>query len=249
MKRVLFAMGVLTVILSGTALRSQDLQEIMSQVADPTKKAEFKSDYTFDGFVQMELITTRKDGKQGNKVLFDSYLNKGGGSYAMVFTQEGTPVSIILDKENGALLLLTEADGNKMGMVMAVNEDAIKALSEGSGQKTGADSFESFKTGNSKSIQGYPCEEYLIEEGSSEIRVWASEKLGKELGDETLSNQQAFGGAFTHAVFVKGMVMEFQSIDKKSGEKNSLTITRLDLNGSHTISTSGYNVMSMGQFQ
>ncbi|MFH0757905.1 MAG: DUF4412 domain-containing protein [Bacteroidota bacterium] len=249
MKRVLFALSALTMILCVTALRSQDLQEIMSQVADPTRKAEFKSEYTFDAFVQMELTTTRKDGKPGKKVLLDSYLNKGGGSYAMAFTQEGTPVSIILDKDNGSLLMLTESEGSKMGMVMAVNADAIGALSEGSGQKAGTDSFEPLKTGNSKSIQGYPCEEYLIEEGSGEIRVWASEKLGEELGKEALSNQQTFGGAFTHAVFVNGMVMEFQSIDKKSGEKSSLTITRLELNGSHTISTSGYNVMSMGQFQ
>ncbi len=248
MKRVLFALSALALILCGTALRSQDLQEIMGQVADPTKKAEFKSDYTFDGFIQMELTTTRKDGTQGKKGLFDSYLNKGGGSYAMAFTQEGTPMTIILDNENGSLLLLTESDGNKMGMVMAVNADAIKALSEGSGQKSGADSFEPVKTGNSKSILGYPCDEYLIEEGSSEIRVWASEKLGEELGKEALSNQQTFGGAFTHAVFVNGMVMEFHSMDKKSGEKNSLTITRLALNESHSISTSGYNVMSMGQF-
>lgn len=249
MKKILFATAVIGMILSGTHIQSQDLQEIMSQVADPSKKAEFKSDYTFDGYIQMELTTTRKDGKQSEKILFDSYLDKVGSTYAMSFSQEGTPMSIIFDKENSSLLLLTEAEGNKMGMVMAVNADAIKALSQGSGEDSDLGSIESLKTGKSKTIHGYTCEEYLVEEGSSVTHVWASEKLGKDLGEETLSSQQAFGGVFTQAVFVNGMVMEFQSVDKESGEKNTMTITNLQLNSSHTISTSAYNVMSMGQFQ
>lgn len=249
MKKVLFAIAILSMILSATSIHSQDLQEIMSQVADPTRKAEFKTDYIFDGFIQMELITTRKDGKQSEKIQLNSYLKKDGGSYAMVFTQEGTPMSVILDRENNALLMLTEAEGNKMGMVMAVNADAISALSETSRQESQADSFESLKTGNSKTIHGYACEEYLIKDGSIEIRVWASEKLGEELGKEALNSQQTFGGVFTEAVFVDGMVMEFQSTDTSTGEKSIMTISSLELNHSFTISTSGYNVMSMGQFQ
>ncbi len=249
MKKVLFAIAILSMILSTTSIHSQDLQEIMSQVADPTRKAEFKSDYIFDGFIQMELITTRKDGKQSEKILLNSYLNKDGGSYAMVFSQEGTPMSVILDRENNALLMLTEAEGNKMGMVMAVNAEAISALSEITRQESQAIHLNLSKQATQKLSMGYTCEEYLIKDGSSEIRVWASKKLGEELGKEALSSQQTFGGAFTEAVFVDGMVMEFQSTDTSNGEKSTMTISSLELDHSFTISTSGYNVMSMGQFQ
>ena len=135
------------------------------------------------------------------------------------------------------------------GMAMAVNPEAIAELAGGSNEDSEDDPYESYKTGKTKSILGYSCDEYLIAEGSGEIRVWTSEKLGKEVGQEMLNNQQAFGGAFSHAVFTNGMVMEYNFLDKDNGEKMVLKVTKIDMNGSHTISTSEYNVMSLGQMQ
>ncbi|MCK4747556.1 MAG: DUF4412 domain-containing protein, partial [Bacteroidales bacterium] len=181
MKRTLFAFALMAMILSFQDIRSQDLQQIMGQITDPTKAAEFESDYKFDAFIQMEMTNFGKSGGESEKILYDSYMTKGGGTYALVFTQEGIPMSIIFDKENNALLILTEGDGEKTGMVMAVNPEAISELAGGSAEDSGEDPYESFKTGKTKSILGYSCDEYLIDEGSAEIRVWASEKLGKEV--------------------------------------------------------------------
>lgn len=249
MKSVLFALTMLAMILSFQDIQSQDLQQIMGQITDPTKPAEFESDYKFDAYIQMEMTNFDRSGGESDKILYDSYMTKGGGTYAMIFTQEGTPTSIIFDTENNALLMLTESGGEKAGMVMAVNPEAISELAGGSEQESGTDTYESFKTGKTKSILGYSCDEYLLAEGSGEIRVWTSEKLGKEVGQEMLSNQQAFGGAFSHAVFMNGMVMEYNFSDNDNGEKMVLKVTKIDMNGSHTISTSEYHVMSLGQMQ
>lgn len=249
MKKTLFAIIFLAMIFSVQESRSQDLQQIMGQITDPTKTAKYESDYKFDAFIQMEMTNFGKTGSEGDKILYDSYMTKGGGTYALVFTQEGIPLSVIFDKGNNSLLLLTEGGGEKTGMAMAVNPEAIAELSGGSDQVAEEDHYESFKTGKSKSILGYSCNEYLIDEGSAEIRVWASEKLGKEVGKEMLSNQQAFGGILSHAVFVNGMVMEYNFLDKDSGEKMIMKVTKLEMNSTHSISTSGYNVMSLGQFQ
>jgi hypothetical protein len=249
MKKVLFALTMSATILFCQDIYSQDLQQIMGQITDPTKAAKFESDYKFDAFIQMEMTNFVKGGSESDKILYDSYMTKGGGTYALVFTQEGMPMSIIFDKENNSLLLLTEGGGEKTGMAMAVNPEAIAALSGGPAEDSEEEPYESSKTGKTKSILGYSCNEYLIDEGSGEIRVWASEQLGKEVGKEMLGNQKAFGGALSHAVFVNGMVMEYDFHDKDSGEKMVMKVTKLEMSGSHTISTSGFNVMSLGQFQ
>jgi hypothetical protein len=129
-----------------------------------------------------------------------------------------------------------------MGIAMAVNPEAIEELAAGVEKDKPVDEM---KTGNTKTILGYSCDEYLIREGSAEIRVWTSEKLGREVGQETLKNQQVFGGTFSHALFKNGMVMEYSYSD--GSNKTVLKVTGLDLNRSHTISTAGYQVMSLGQ--
>ena len=108
-------------------------------------------------------------------------------------------------------------------------------------------SYESFKTGNTKTLLGYQCEEYLIKEEGSEVRVWSSEKLGKEVEKKMFKNQQIFGGAFVHAAGMDGMALEYDFKDLESGEHGIMRVTQIDLDSKKTITTSEYTVMSMGQ--
>lgn len=236
MKRVVFVFTVLALAFSSQFIHSQDLQEIMGQLTNPAKKAVFKPVYEFDAYFRMEMAGS------GEQIIYDTYLTKGGGNLAMVFRAEGTPTTIIIDSENEAMVMLMEPEGEKTGFAMAVNPDAIDNLASESYDDKPA---EELKTGKTKTILGYTCQEYLIREGTSVIRIWSSEKLGREIGQETLKNQKIFGGAFGQAVFMGGMVMEY---NYESGtEKMVLKVTDIDLNRKHTIATGDYHVMSFGQ--
>jgi hypothetical protein len=236
MRRAVFLITALGMAFSFQAMHSQDLQEIMGQLTNPAKKAEFKSLYEFDAYIRMEM-------SGGNEqVIYDSYLAKGGGNLAMVFRAEGVPTTVILDTDNEALVMLLETGGEKTGFAMAVNPDAIADLTSDALDDR---PVEELKTGNTKTILGYSCNEYLIRDGTSVIRVWSSEKLGREIGQEIMKNQKVFSGAFSHAVLTGGMIMEYSY--ESEGESMVLKVTDLDLNRKHTISTSEYHVMSFGQ--
>ncbi len=77
--------------------------------------------------------------------------------------------------------------------------------------------------------------------------MWASEKLGKEMRKEWMNNQQAFGAMFAQAYALNGMVLEYDFLDKDNGKKTEMLITKIDLNHSHSVSTGGYDIMSMRQ--
>jgi len=75
--------------------------------------------------------------------------------------------------------------------------------------------------------------------------MWISEKLGKEISKEMLSNPNAFGTAFQYSRVVDGMILEYDLIDTGSGEKTELLVTDLDLNRAYSISTGGYHIITM----
>ena len=102
------------------------------------------------------------------------------------------------------------------------------------------------KTGKTKEILGYKCDEYLLEDEDTEVHMWVSEKLGKEMRKEWMSNQQTFGAMFTYAYAMNGMVLEYD-VRNKDGEKTTMIVTQIDMNHSHSVNTTGYTVMSMKQ--
>ena len=239
MKKVLVALIMLVMILSFHEVRSQNLQEIIGQVADATSKAVYESDYKFDTYIRME-VSDLGD----HQITYEAYLTKDGSVYAVLFNEGGDKSVILFDTKNNSVLMLSDAGGEKAGFAMAVNPEALEQLSpdiEESDQ-----TYSDFKTGNTKSILGYTCNEYLIKEGDAEIHVWTSEELAKKVEKEMLDAQQLFGGVFGYTATMNGMVLEYNFAEKSSGEKSTMKVTGIDLNASYTISTGDYQVMSMG---
>lgn len=240
MKKLLFPLALMAMILFSEHSRAQDMQQLLGKITDMTKKAEYKPVYNFDAYMQMEISDPG-----ANQIMYNAYLTKDGTGYAVIIAQGDGKTVIIFDAENNSVLMLTEGGGEKTGFAFAVNPDAFEALAEEIGQTD--EPFENFKTGKTKSILGYSCDEYLVPQDESETRIWVSEELGKKLGKAMLNNQRLFSGAFTFASALNGMVMEYSFTDKVNEKTTSMKVTKVDLNASQKISTQGYNIMSMGQ--
>lgn len=245
MKKIGFTLSVLAMIFSLTSVQAQDLEDVLSQVATGTTKAVYDQEYTFDTYLQMEISDLGN-----NSVVYDLYTNKDGSSYAVTFTEGATNSIILLDTKNSSLLMLAEEDGEKTGMALGIDP---KALAEMSAQVNETDasksdqSYAEYKTGKKKDILGYSCDEYLIKEDGTEVSMWTSEKLGKEVSKEILANQQLFGGSFIHATGMNGMVMEYIYKDDSGGKSGTLKVTKIDLGIKSSVKVSDYAVMSMGQ--
>jgi hypothetical protein len=240
MKKVFLALAFLAVTGSLHILRAQDLQEILGQYADMTAKATYDPVYNFDAYMQIAMTD-----RGNNQVVYDAYLTRDGSSYALLFTEGGARSIILFDTENNAVLILTEEGGEKSGFALAINGEALKALMADTA--TSGVEYADLRTGQTKSILGYSCDEYLLDQEDAEVRIWTSEELGQKVQKEMLRHQQILGGVFTHAAGMNGMVLEYHYRDKSGGEERSMMVTRLDMEASHTISTADYSVVSMVQ--
>lgn len=210
-----------------------------------TGNVDYEESYSFDAFVQMEVSEYNKNQKLKEKTMYDSYINKDAVDYAMVFTDKDTKSTIVFDTKNSAMLILSDSDGEKTGFAMGIDPEDLADEVEEQAEKSGVDSYAPYKTGKTKTILGYSCDEYLVEDESSEAHMWVSEKLGKQVRREMFNNKQTFGAAFYHAAYMNGMVMEYDITEKDNGDRTVMVVTDIDLNRSNTISTRNYAVMSM----
>ncbi len=207
---------------------------------------DYKSDYEFDAFIQMEVSEYKKNEKLDDQTVYDTHISKESIDYAMVFRDDDSKSTIIFDQENSAMLILADNDGAKTGFAMGIDQDAFAEQVEEYEEESGIDPYNAHKTGKKKDILGYSCEEYLVEDTASEVRMWVSEELGKKVRKNMLNNQQTFGAMFTHAYGMNGMVLEYDVMDKDGG-KSVMQVQKIDMNHSHKVHTNGYTIMSLRQ--
>ena len=224
--------------------------KVMMNALGLTGNVDYEPEYSFDAHIQMEISEYKKNGKLDQQMLYDSYVHKEDADYAMEFSDDGSQSIIIFDSKNSAMLILSNSDGERTGFATTFDLEAMAEEAEAYEEEDSEldpDPFNYKKTGKTKNILGYSCDEYLVEDESTEVHMWVSEKLGKEMRKEWLNNKQTFGAMFTQAYALNGMVMEYDLLDKEDGDKMVMQVTKIDLNHTHKVSTDGYNIMSMKQ--
>lgn len=273
MKKVLFPLLILIFSISVCDLHAQSLRRVIQKtVVDPSRKAndiaqdkaeeeaerqatkaimegfgitenaKFDDEYKFDAWFRMQITNFKKNGKVDDQVVYDSYVNKAGQDYGMQYLDDDSRATILFDADLYAMIILSDDDGDKTGFATKFDPSMLE---EEEVEDAEYSDLKPYKTGKTKKILGYTCDEYLIDGEDSEVRMWISEKLGKEISKEMLNNPNAFGAAFQYSRTVEGMVLEYDLIYKDDGEKTEMLVTDLDLDKTHSISTAGYSIISM----
>jgi hypothetical protein len=225
--------------------------KVMLKALGLTDNVPYEPEYSFDAHIQSEISNYKKDGKLDSEMMYDSYVHKTNADYAMEFSDNDAKSTIIFDSKNLAMLILGDNDGEKTGFATSIDPESFAEDMESSAEEVDTDvdtdvaPYNYKKTGKTKNILGYSCDEYLLEDEYSEVHAWISEKLGKEVRKEWLKNSQTFGAMFAQAYYLNGMVLEYDLFDKENGERTVMLVTKVDLNANHKISTKGYTIMSM----
>lgn len=208
-----------------------------------------KESYEFDIYIQMEMLSYKASGDLDESAKYDTYNSAESLSYAMVMYNEGDVVTMIFDTENHAMLTLSESDGEKTGFAMAFDpdtfDDALEEAKEEEDEALIDSKSKPKKTGKTKTILGYKCDEYFVDDSEAEVMIWVADELKAKSQKELMKNS-LFAGSFFMVEYFNGMVLEYDILDKESKEKMIMQVTALDLEKTHAISTRGYNIMSMG---
>ena len=102
------------------------------------------------------------------------------------------------------------------------------------------------KTGRTKSIAGYKCEEFLYSDENAESHIWITQDLKMKTND-------FFSTVYKTNIYSHGMpwgyMMEATTIDKADGEKSTMQVTKVDSNSKVNFSINDYAITNLGSIQ
>jgi hypothetical protein len=238
----------------GNDMMNSRLQSLLKSAGVGGEPVPYENSYSFDYLIQMHLESYDKNGKETSNGEFITHLSPNSKSmaYQVVsgdMAKEGQGL-FILDAENGAMIILNEENGEKQGMVYGMQSffESMGATAEeeidlSDTPETWAANPNVKKTGKTKKIAGLKCEEYLYNDENSESEIWITKDLKFDTGD-------FFSTLFKTSMASQGMgwgyMMEATTIDKESGEKSIMKVTRVDKNSNQDFDLMGYQITNLG---
>jgi hypothetical protein len=235
--------------------KSVDAAENNEQASVPNNifktgdKTNVLPEYTFEHNTLMEIESFDKKGKSNGKnnmrMLFQAEGEYFGGEI-MVSDKSGEGKNStgfsIFDWKNNQMIMLMDGEGMKMGMVMSM--DATQSYIEEKAEANEKD-VKYKKTGRTKTILGYLCEEYIIEDDESTSELWMTNEVDLNMAQAMgYMGQNQKGKKSSKTSYPKdapqGFMMEMTSVTKKNNEKTTMKVTEVNKNKPTTVQTSGY---------
>ena len=211
----------------------------------------YNDEYKFTGrlFMQMETYDKKDVIKSDYYTYFNSNTLNAGIEVKVVDTKEGDktlPALFLFDNDNKCFMMLLENNDSKTGIISTIPSDSAMAAQTKNQKGTSPEQPTITKTGNSRMIAGYKCDEYKIVEANKDgysnvwmtkdVKLKADKKYWGKAGMPTYYNYPGFEGA---------LMLAMESFDKNSNPEMKMETKEISDNFSHTISTAGYTFMKM----
>jgi hypothetical protein len=232
------------------------MQSILKGMGVSGEPVPYDENYSFSTKIQMHLESYDGKGKKTSDGEFITYMNPKDANFAyeVVSGEVGSKGAgiFILDFKNKASIILSEEGGKKTGLVYGLNFmlDATTSEEEINIEETENVDFTAWnpyvsKTGRSKKIQGYNCDEYHYShpEENQEAWYWITKDLN-------IRTKDYFGAIFNAAAFSSGMgwgyLMLSETLDKETGEKTRMEVTDLSTSAGKSYNLKDFQITNIG---
>ncbi len=237
--------------------RRQRMQNIMKGLGMSGEPVPVADNYRFDNMIQMHVESYDANGSKESDGEFITHLSPDSKSmaYQMISGDMGNPGQgmFIMDAENGATIILSEEDGKKTGIVYGLGtffETMGESIEEDADLDETPESYLANpnvnKTGRTKTIAGYKCEEYKYSDETSESNIWITKDL-------KMNTRDFFSTLFKTSLYSHGIpwgyMMEVTTNDKETGEKSFMQVTKVDDNSNKSFSLADYEITNLGSFK
>lgn len=211
----------------------------------------YSDEYKFTGRIHMQMENySEKDPKISDYfTYFNSNSLNAGIEFQPLNPKEGDktmPTIFIFDNETRAFLMLLNNGESKTGIISSMPSDSAMQAQAKNQKGSNPEKATITKTGNTRMIAGYKCDEYKIvdpeKEGYSnvwmtkDVKLKADKKYWGKAGVPTYYNYPGFEGA---------MMLAMESFDKKNKPEMKMETKEINENFSKSISTAGYTFMKM----
>ncbi len=224
-----------------TAESMAKLQEMMAGM----NNAETRPVYKFPISMTMR-ITEYKNGAKKEATDMKYHVNGAEGTFAFVGRENkntGKEMMVVYDSKNSAMVMLDE----QKKTYVAMNIGAFKGMEKQMGGNGSKSDIKCNKSGKTKSIQGYSCEEFVCvdKERDSRAEVWVTDKIPVDIAQSFKgSPMSAFFNSIDGAGVLKGMMMEGKFYEK--GEmKSAIEMVDINTKANQSVTLSNYKKTDM----
>ncbi|WP_343632100.1 DUF4412 domain-containing protein [Fluviicola sp.] len=192
------------------------IQPESAEPAPTEPSGEYQASYTFTSSVTYQVENTKKPG-ESQTIHYDF----GDQVLKMAANPD---MSSIIDSKNGVMIMLNNKEKTAMVMSTKTMEAAMKQQQMNQGQKPAA---KITKTGKTKMILGYTCEEMLIE-SDKKTEVWIAKDAGIDVSNTFASmNKTSPSQIPNEALQQGGMLMEMTGYDAAGKPEMHMIVTAL----------------------
>ncbi|MGQ7869386.1 hypothetical protein [Sunxiuqinia sp. sy24] len=238
--------------------QNERLQKMMKGIGMSGDPVPIHDDYTFDSKLQMHIESYKKNGEKDSEGEFITYVNPEGKNFAYEFiggdmNQNGQG-TFIMDFENKAMIILSEENGEKKGLVYGFDlqgmndagfdEEEYEDLEDGDLTNIGMSPYVE-KTGRTKTIEGYKCEEYRYDNPEEETKAnfWISKDVNITTRD--FMSTMLKSASYSHGM-PWGFVMESESENTRTGERSLMRVTDIDIKADKQFRMGSYQMTNLG---
>lgn len=211
----------------------------------------YEDEYKFTGRIYMQMETYDKNEvmKSDYYTYFNSSTLNAGVEAGIQNPKEGDktiPTVFLFDNDNKCFMMLMENGDSKTGIISTIPSDSAIAA-QAKTQKTGTSGQPTItKTGNSRTIAGYKCDEYKITEKEKEgySLVWMTKDV-KLKADKRYWGKTGMPSYYNYPGFEGAMMLAMEAYDKNNKPEMKMETKEINEKFDHSISTGGYTFMKM----
>jgi hypothetical protein len=211
--------------------------------------SKYNESYSFNNriYTEMEMY----DGKDVTKMNYFIYFseetaNAGFESKMVATSEEGQQTEVtsafIFDGDNKSFIIMTDMGGMRIGMISDVpDENTAEAK-----PANDAPQATITKTGNTRMIAGYKCEEYLYNDNETKEhgKIWATKDL-KLRADKRTFSKAGLSAYYGSAELDNSVVLAMEGYDKNNKLEMKSETKEVNLGFKHSMSTTGYSFRQM----
>lgn len=210
----------------------------------------YKDEYPFTSRIHM--VTEQYDNKEAMKMDFYMFYSSNTPSIGIetqtITDQENqaeVTAKMIMDGENKVFLMLSDINGMKMGTISEVPDENTTVVGPDGKPVKNYKPPTFTKTGNTRTIAGYKCDEYTYKsEDKTSGKVWFTKDAKLNI-DKRGWNSSSMSYYYGSNQFNDGIIMASEAYDAKGKLENKTETVEINENFPHTITATGYTLRQM----